>query len=503
MASHATPWRSARPREASALSRRRPARIRAIAAIGGLGVIALVLATIVPLFWSSHLLGETAELLAHDSQRAQIAGRLELSLDTYSRISNLAALTPTPAYAAARRELADEMRELLRRAPSYAGNEAERATVDDISHEVNAYLAERERLDASGISLDAVVRGITPYFARTNAALERWRRASEAEVLATHHRAERVHRISHITASVAAGCLVLLVIVVVVGMRRYVVVPTLDLHGVITKLRSGDTEVRAAEYGPLELSELAHALNQLIDALVRQRNGELAFLAGVAHDLRNPLAALKMGVHVLGERDPELRHDRTLGMIDRQVDRLARMVEELFDATQVAAGHVKVERRPFDLRDVAREVAHLYDLSSPVHEVVLHLDPSPVMVDGDAARVEQVINNLVSNAIKFSPNGGRVDVRVEQSPSAAVLAVTDHGIGIAPEQNPQSLHALPAAGAGDRAGRRARALRGAAYRERAPRHDRGRERAGRGLHLPRRAAAPATGGRPSKPVGAR
>jgi signal transduction histidine kinase len=301
---------------------------------------------------------------------------------------------------------------------------------------VEAYVDARARLDASGLPMGRVVDETAVRFDRAKDALREWRQASAAETSAVFARAEDVQRISLAIASAAALILVALAIVATFVIRRIVIAPILDLHRAIAGLREGDTHVRAKERGALELAEVSHALNELIDAVGRQRRGELAFLASVAHDLRNPLSAMKMGVQILGEGEERPTQARTIAMLDRQMDRLAHMIEELFDATRVAAGQIELERGPFDLRETVHHAVQLYELSAPTHEVVAHLPDAPVTIDGDMVRIEQVVNNLVSNAIKYSPGAAHVDIRVSADADCAELSVTDRGIGIPPEEIP-------------------------------------------------------------------
>ena len=93
----------------------------------------------------------------------------------------------------------------------------------------------------------------------------------------------------------------------------------------------------------------------MADAIARQRDAQLAFLAGVAHDLRNPLSAMRLGVHVLERGPSEGARDRTLALLQRQIAGLSRMVEDLLDATRIEAGKLDLHRRVMDVRTAARE----------------------------------------------------------------------------------------------------------------------------------------------------
>lgn len=438
MASHARPWGSAdRARAAPATERdhHAPLRIPTIAAFAVISATLLALIAIVPLIWSSHTLGQATERLALDADRVALENQIERNLDSYNRVSNVQLLTSVDL-SDERRELLSSLRTLLDRAPDHARNEGERRAIAEVDREVDAYLDARDRLGSSALPASQIVRESSANFERAKHALGEWRETSVASTRDAFGDAERADRIALVIASTAAAVLVVLVIALAFLVRQNVLVPITGLHRTITRLRAGDTDVHAQVRGAFELREVSRALNDLIDTAARHRHGELAFLASVAHDLRNPLAAMKMAVQILAETQQGGTNARTIAMLDRQTDRLAHMVDELFDATRVAAGQIELHRAPFDLRESVRHTVQLLELSAPAHELVAHLPSAPVIVDGDARRIEQVVNNLVSNAIKYAPDAPRIDIRVASDGEWAELSVTDRGIDIPKDEIP-------------------------------------------------------------------
>jgi signal transduction histidine kinase len=181
---------------------------------------------------------------------------------------------------------------------------------------------------------------------------------------------------------------------------------------------------------------MARTFNEMANSLARQQEEQLTFLAGVAHDLRNPLSALKMSAALISSDRPlpEERLRKTMALVRRQVARLDRMVGDLLDATRIEAGRFELSLEERDARELAREVVELYLAGGSSHDLRLVLPEEPVVLRCDATRVEQVLHNLVSNALKYSPVGSRVDVRVERQGEEAVLSVVDRGIGISAEE---------------------------------------------------------------------
>jgi PAS domain S-box-containing protein len=163
------------------------------------------------------------------------------------------------------------------------------------------------------------------------------------------------------------------------------------------------------------------------------------FLAMLAHELRNPLAPIRNAAHtlgLLGVGDDRLRW--VAGVIERQVGLMTRLVDDLLDVSRITSGKIALQREPVAVRailDLALEVARPAAAS---RSQVLELDaPEDAgRVDGDAARLGQVVGNLLDNAIKYSEEGGRIRLRAAVDADEVVIAVEDAGAGIAPDLLP-------------------------------------------------------------------
>ena len=162
------------------------------------------------------------------------------------------------------------------------------------------------------------------------------------------------------------------------------------------------------------------------------------FLAMLAHELRNPLGAISNAAGVLeriGRQDDDTARVRTI--IRRQTRHLTRLVDDLLDVARVTTGRIIIERQPVALADVARRALQAFEVAGRTggHEVVLKTEP--VWVHGDASRLEQVVANLLDNAIRYTPRGGRVIIGVQRDGVEAVLRVNDTGRGIPSALLPQ------------------------------------------------------------------
>ena len=154
------------------------------------------------------------------------------------------------------------------------------------------------------------------------------------------------------------------------------------------------------------------------------------FLAMLAHELRNPLGPITHAVHLLRRGTPDA--PRLYEMIERQTARLVRLVDELLDVARISRGLIELKREPVDLVPIVRNAveASRPRLEQREHTLSLSLVEKMVCVDGDAVRLEQVISNLLENAIKYTNPGGQLAVSLTEAGGDAVLSVADNGIGL-------------------------------------------------------------------------
>lgn len=194
--------------------------------------------------------------------------------------------------------------------------------------------------------------------------------------------------------------------------------------------------------GTAELYERESALRQRAEEADRRKD---EFLALLGHELRNPLAPLRNAVALLTMRpnDPVVV-TQARDMIGRQTAQMTRLVDELLDASRIARGKVQLQRESLNLAALARAAAedHRAELEAARLTLTIETPTAPLWVLGDAARLTQVIENLLHNAGKFTNPGGAVTLRVNEKDGQAVLGVEDTGIGFAPEALPHLFEAF-------------------------------------------------------------
>ena len=183
-----------------------------------------------------------------------------------------------------------------------------------------------------------------------------------------------------------------------------------------------------------DLSELLDAQSGR-DRAEQQSQAKDEFMAMLARELRNPLSAITAAVQVLeaAKAHPSAA-SRARFVIGRQVQHLSRLVDDLLDVGRVVTGKIALERRVLDFCDLVRRTAAVYTERESQHR--FEIVTTPVSIEGDAVRIEQIVSNIIGNAVKYTAAGGLIAIELNVEGDEAVLRVRDNGFGIAPELLP-------------------------------------------------------------------
>lgn len=167
------------------------------------------------------------------------------------------------------------------------------------------------------------------------------------------------------------------------------------------------------------------------EAAERANHARDEFLAMLGHELRNPLSAIASAASLLDMPTiaVELK-SRAQGIIERQTRQLSSIVDDLLDLTRVMSGKIDLARHPLNLAEVVATCVETFRAAGRLETHRLTQDLTPCWVDGDPTRIEQIASNLIDNAIKYTPPGGKIHVAVMNDGGQSVLTVTDNGIGI-------------------------------------------------------------------------
>lgn len=197
---------------------------------------------------------------------------------------------------------------------------------------------------------------------------------------------------------------------------------------IITALRDGEGRLRGFAKVTRDMSE-----RKRVEALERGEQEMTEFLAMLAHELRNPLAPIRNALDLMRIKSAgDSTQEWSRNVIDRQLAQLTRLVDDLLDVGRITSGKIALHKEPVEIdAAVLRAVESVQPLADARrHTLEVRLARDPLLVDGDLARLSQVVLNLLNNAIKYTPDGGRIEVEATREADLAVVRVKDTGIGI-------------------------------------------------------------------------
>jgi two-component system sensor histidine kinase BaeS len=223
------------------------------------------------------------------------------------------------------------------------------------------------------------------------------------------------------------------------GRARHFALPFADLIEAAGRVEAGDYTARAPDYrhGPRELRSLVGAFNAMAARLEEDERQRRSLLADVSHELRTPLAVLRGELEAMIDGVHPIDEAHLTEAVD-QIAMLTKLVEDLRTLALAEAGALALQKEPTDLAVLANEAASSFEVLAGTAGVRLtvRMPVDMPLVDLDPLRIQQVIGNLVANALRYAPRGSRVEIVGEARPRAVAVSVTDNGPGIAPDLLP-------------------------------------------------------------------
>ncbi|MGH9408573.1 MAG: ATP-binding protein [Vicinamibacterales bacterium] len=385
-----------------------------------------------------------ATSLAAAADGIRTAQSLEITLLRHARIAT-GPQTGRGDLASVRAVLESSLTRLLNEAAAIAGRPQERALVENARASVELYVAARDPATASG-RLEGALESLSDFVS-----------LNIAEADQAKHDAARLNREGDLLGAIVALLLIAVTAITLTWLHVGVFRPLFRLRTAIQEF--GDApERRMPSGGPAEVAAIADAFNHMADRLDAQRQRQLTFIAAVVHDLRNPMAPLKMAADRLAHGQAGARVEQLGAMIMRQVAQLERLASDLLDSARIEAGELELRPETCDLRDTIAHVVELFRAQPDGERVSANFPEAPIAVECDPERLQQVVGNLISNALKYSPDGGYVEVTLAADNDQAKLRVTDQGVGIAEADLPyifepfrrvgNAAHSVPGVGLG-------------------------------------------------------
>ena len=222
---------------------------------------------------------------------------------------------------------------------------------------------------------------------------------------------------------------------------RQVLRPLNRLTDAARAMAEGDFAVRVPqEKSTREVEELSAAFNSMADELSQVEDSRREFVANVSHELRSPITAISG--YIEGMRDgviPPEEQDKYLAIVSDESKRLSHLIGELLALSRLERVEAALDCTDFDICDLLERVflRRTGDLEKHGMDVDCDFDPEPCFVHADMARIDQVLVNLIDNAIKFTPDGGLITLRVRAESGLCTVTVQDNGVGVLPEDRPR------------------------------------------------------------------
>jgi signal transduction histidine kinase len=229
---------------------------------------------------------------------------------------------------------------------------------------------------------------------------------------------------------------IVLALAMALGMARWVANPLQRISNVARQLAHGEYLTIQPE-GPQEVKELAQSFNEMSDRVQATRKSQQDFVANVSHELKTPLTSIQGFSQALMEGTAQTQEEvhHAANVIYSEAERMHSLVLDLLDLARFDAKTVVLDRAPVDIPGLVKNIASRFEPQAGAAQVTLQWEAEPMPVlTGDGDRLAQVINNLVDNALKFTPAGGQVIIQAHPVGDQAEISVSDTGPGISKEE---------------------------------------------------------------------
>lgn len=388
------------------------------------------IANMVSVVITANYLGELGPQIATATESVYAAEELRALVLASNRERLVRRLTgvPDPAH------LAEELKEKdywfiwIER---YSTTPVEFEVVKQVKKQVNAFFAHTEEKYPTTTPVEAYL-SLAPL---VNAALI----SIDDLVMINRNKAEEFHqRIVRANRRhlILGGSLLLILLLLLFYsgnlLHRLVYIPLSTVKETIDQFRkTGTIPMEGTSFTIRELQLIEDALEEMVRTIQRHRKAQLQSIAGIAHDIRNPLAAIQSVLRLLrNEKTPAEKRKELMLLAEEKVLYLSTLLNHLMQTASIEAGHVPLTKKETDLAGVIRNLRGLYSSVSEKHTIVAEL-PESCVIFADPERMTQIFSNLMSNAIKYSPQGGRVEIVLRELQEAVEVTVSDEGIGIA------------------------------------------------------------------------
>ncbi|MBR6753188.1 MAG: HAMP domain-containing histidine kinase [Clostridia bacterium] len=239
--------------------------------------------------------------------------------------------------------------------------------------------------------------------------------------------------------AVAAIALSLAALIIVFIFTRRVTRPLTAMEKAANSMAGGDFTARAPEEGTREMLSLASSFNQMADKLATQEQSRREFVANVSHELRSPITSIQgFAQGILDGTIPKGEQEKYLSIITDETHRLSKLIHSLLSLSRIENEETPLHCTSFDINERIRLaiIARMNELEEKELEIETEFASDPCFVHADADQIQQVLINLLDNAVKFTPKGGHIRFSSRLESNTLFLCIQDDGQGILPEDAP-------------------------------------------------------------------
>lgn len=371
-----------------------------------------------------------AQELAKASHSSTVAIELKTRLLTYNRNEFLYSLHKDPFRLAHRSVQRQEISKLLVWADQLVDNTKEADLLADVKRQINEFIKLRDRLHQLKLS---PVEAYNRISYKVDEAIESIDQFVEFNRVQMDNLGVDIHSRNDLADRMAVwllGAGGFIIFGLIIGVLVFVARPLAELTRVITSYKNGEQPTKSRYKGFREFKKIELSFNSMTEHLEEKRLDQFRILASIAHDLRTPLNSISLASEMLGSQG--VGGDLSQ-IISRQVRNLDRIVGDLLDTSRIEAGQLELKVASQDIDSILRDCVDLYKTGNEWHVFKVETGDLKIYCECDGGRITQVMNNLISNAIKYSPGGGTVTVKAWREKNQVAISVADQGIAIAPE----------------------------------------------------------------------
>jgi two-component system sensor histidine kinase MtrB len=336
---------------------------------------------------------------------------------------------------ASTRAAANNLQVAISKIAQYSSTPEEDSLVENVKASVLSYLTSYQVLQKEGFQKSDLYQKMTSDYDKTQESIQALINLNLNQTKEIEDQLQSQTQLHNIFMAGALTLLVLLSGLLFWGFQELLTRPIFELKKSIDRFKLGSPLTSNSKIVATEIRDISSSFSALTERLSRQKDQQLTFLSSIAHDLKNPLGAIKLSAEFLAEEinEDQIEKKKILEIISRQTEHLRRLVDDLLDTTRVESGHFEIQPVPCDLRKLLDESISLHASLSKIHHFRKHFPGHPVLALADEQRILQVINNLLSNSIKYSPMGGPIDIELIEDRGFVSFSISDHGVGILPE----------------------------------------------------------------------